>query len=283
VARGPGWALLGAVALAAIGAAVYTCLQLRTADPAAGSEIAAPPSLEERVRASLDDARARAASNDLVGARESYDQTLGLFDEQILTAGRIDSRELVKLHDAALAGFDAFIEKIETPAYEGSIPARDALASGERELMAWGKSAGVAMDWTGHELVIEGVRVEGRKIVGVASFGLLPEKPWRDLVVDLEFTIVSGGFQLYLRYWPDERSYVMRIDPSAGYELNKPYRATIRIKGRGVELSMPDQPVLHDLLGPTTSRTGGIGFGVPAGSSVILSSCKVKILWPREG
>ena len=106
-------------------------------------------------------------------------------------------------------------------------------------------------------------------------------RPWHDIVLDLEFTIVSGEFEMYLRYWPDKRSYSIKFNAAAGYEPNKPYRMTVHVKGSSISLKQAEQPENRDRIDPNTSRTGGVGFGVNPGSKVIISVCKLKVLRPK--
>jgi hypothetical protein len=150
-----------------------------------------------------------------------------------------------------------------------------------KERGGWERSlAGADMNFVARELELKGVAVEGKKILGVVSCaGWKPA--WHDLVLDMNFTIVAGEFQLYTRYWPDKRSYMLEFGPKQGYELNKPYQITIKIKGSKFEMMQPDQPPQMDLMKENTSRTGGVGFAVPPGTKVILSSCKVKVLRPK--
>jgi hypothetical protein len=230
----------------------------------------------------VDAAKAKEATGDLNAALAAYDEAVIKFNKEFDKAGgKSPTPEILALYKDLIADSDKLVERVETPEYEASIPERDLLSAKERQAAAWGKSAGIEMNWAPRELEIKGVDVEGKKIMGVASFGLIPAAPWHDLIIDLNFTIVSGGFQLYLRYWPDKRNFMLNIDPKAGYELNKPYQVTIKIKGSKVELTMPDQPAQNDVMNPNTSRTGGIGFGLAPGSKLIISSCKLKLLRPK--
>jgi hypothetical protein len=149
------------------------------------------------------------------------------------------------------------------------------------ERREWGTSEGAEYEFPPGRLRMNGVAPEGKKIMGVVSFaGWTP--PWHDVVLDLEFTILSGRFELYLRYLPTRRWYQLDFGPDAGYELNKPHQVTLRVKGSTVEMIAPDQPLQTGQIDLRTSRTGGVGFGLPPGGEIVLSSCKIKVLRPRS-
>jgi hypothetical protein len=191
-------------------------------------------------------------------------------------AGAPDHRLLRVLSDA-IADSDALVDKVETPDFERRCPERDLIGRPERPL--WGASPGAKFAISPRSVVVEGLPIEGRpKVVGVVS--VLPTKaaPWHDLVLDLEFTILSGELEMYVRYWPDKSSYQMRFSPSEGYELNKPYRMTVRVKGSTITLQQADQPENRDRFMVGMSRTGGVGFGLRPGSKAEISRLNLKVL-----
>jgi hypothetical protein len=175
----------------------------------------------------------------------------------------------------AIAESDALVEVVETPAFEAKIVDRDLLSPKSRSL--WGASAGVTYA-PGTPMTLEGVSLPGRLVTGVVS--VLPARaaPWNDLVIELEFTLLAGEMDMYLRYWPDRKSYRIRFAPTEGYEMNRPYPMTIRVKGSQVSLKQPDQPENRDRLQPSVSRTGGFGFGLPPGSKAEISKLRMKVL-----
>jgi hypothetical protein len=209
-------------------------------------------------------------------ALKLYDAAIDSIMARMSKPGAVaDARILRPLADA-IADSDALVLKVETPDFEARCPERDLIGQSERPL--WGHSQGAKHTASPRSILVEGVPLEGRKVVGVVS--ALPPRsaPWRDIVIDLEFTLLSGEMEMYVRYWPDRKSYQIRFAPSEGYELNKAYRMTVRVKGSQISLKQPDQPENSDRLRADVSRTGGIGFGLKPGSMAEISRFNLKVL-----
>ncbi len=205
-------------------------------------------------------------------------------------------RKPTKPHDQAVVYFkegvkewDDLVAKLETPEYISNTPVRDLLAAKERQPGGvWGGTEGIRHEWSGRELVIEGVAVEKdgkeRKLRGLFSIDGWSQK-WTDLVLDIEFTIVAGEFDMMMRYRPDGyKPYTATYKAGeGGFNANEPYRMTVRVMGSTVEIEQADQPKSGDVLQPTVSRNGGIGFAVPKGSKIVISRCDLRVLRPRGG
>jgi hypothetical protein len=226
----------------------------------------------------VDVAKAKEAAGQLPEALAAYDEAVVKFNKQFDDQGGTAEGPIIDLYKALIADSDRLVERVETPEFEASIQERDMLTAKERPL--WGNSDGAKWVPSGREIAIEGVKVE-KKIQGVVSFLPRRSEAWHDIVLDLEFTIVSGEFDLYLRYWPDKRYYSIKFNAAAGYEANKPYRMMVHVKGSSISLKQAEQPENRDRADPNTSRTGGVGFGVNPGSKVIISVCKLKVLRPK--
>jgi hypothetical protein len=250
---------------------------LSPADKARTEKVANDELRVEELKKALADAKTKAAASaSAFDALAAYDEAVVAFTNYFEANGGTAGRPVVDLYKDLLAASDALVDKAETPEHEASVPARDMLSSSARAL--WGESVGVSADRTSGYLTITGVEIPGIKVTGVCS--LLPPKaaPWHDLSIDLEFTIVEGGFEMYLRYEQAKKSYRINFKPSEGYELNKPYRMTVKVKGSSISLKAPDLPENRDRLDAAVSRTGGIGFGIAAGSKVTISRLMVKVL-----
>jgi flagellar basal body-associated protein FliL len=223
----------------------------------------------------VDAAKAKEATGDLNGALSAYDEAVAKFTKHFDSAKA--TPDILNLYKELIAESDRLVERVETPDFDSSVPERDMLSAKERK--EWGASAGAELAFSGREVELKGVDT-GKKILGVVSFGGW-NPAWQDVVIEMNFTIISGSFELYTRYWPSRRAYQLNIGPKDGYELNKPYQMTIRVKGSKIDVIEPEQPVRTDTMDLNTSRTGGVGFALAAGSKVILSSFKVKVLRPR--
>ena len=226
----------------------------------------------------VDAAKGKEAAGQLPEALAAYDEAVVKFNKQFDAQGGTAEGPIIDLYKALVADSDRLVERVETPEFESSIQERDMLTAKERPL--WGASDGAKWTPSGREIAIEGVKVD-KKIQGVVSFLPRRSEAWHDIVLDLEFTIVAGEFDLYLRYWPDKRYYSIKFNAAAGYEANKPYRMTVHVKGSSISLKQAEQPENRDRADPNTSRTGGVGFGINPGSKVIISVCKLKVLRPK--
>jgi hypothetical protein len=235
----------------------------------------APPGTDSRPSLQRVEAELLLESARLEASR-TYDAAATTLQHELRAGGGAPDAGAQRILVEAIAESDALVAKVETREFEAKIGERDMLSAKERA--PWGASAGAKLTWSGREMSIEGVPIEKGKVTGVVS--MLPTKaaPWHDIVLDLEFTILSGDFEMYLRYWPDRKAYKIRFGPRDGYELNKPYRMTIRVKGSDVSLSQPDQPENRDRIQPSTSRTGGIGFGLTPGFKAVISRLGMKVL-----
>jgi hypothetical protein len=219
---------------------------------------------------------AKGEAGDPPGALRAFDAALADFDAELPKAwNRPRTPEIERAHKEIIAASDKLVEKLETPEFEAKIATRDLLDPKERPI--WQPSVGAGVKFDGGSAVLEGLEFD-RQIMGVVGLGLSAEPPWHDLTLDLEFTIVAGSFELYLRFLPAKPNFLISFAPSGGYELGKLQKATIRIKGRRVELLRPEKQPLTEKFAPKTSRSGGLGFGLEAGSKVVISSCKLKVL-----
>ena len=230
-----------------------------------------------------------AASSDFESKLRAYEATMDLFRDHFKRATKADEH-IIALYKSAVSEWDDLVLKLETPEYEAGTPVRDLLAQKERQPGGvWGGTDGVKHEWSGRELVIEGIAAvdkdgKERKLRGVYSIDGWTQK-WTDIVMDIEFTIVAGEFDMMLRYRPDGyKPYTATYKAGeGGFNANELYRMTVRIKGSSVEFEQTDQPKNGDTLQPSVSRNGGIGFAVPKGAKIVISRCDMRVLRPRGG
>jgi hypothetical protein len=210
-------------------------------------------------------------------ALKAYDAGIDEFGRRLKDPGSTPRDIVAKALTTAITESDSLVYIVETPLYEARATERDMLSPRERG--PWGSSAGIKADYQERNIVLTGVDAEGgRKVTGVASILPTRKESWRDLVVDLEFALLAGEMDMYVRYWPDKKSYRLRFAPTEGYELNKPFRMRICVKASQIGLQLPDQPEKFDRFDIDTSRSGGIGFGLSKGSKAAITLLRLKVL-----
>lgn len=219
---------------------------------------------------------AKEAAGNLNEALSACDLAIVEFNKEFDRNGGTADRKTLELYKELLKTSDGLVEKVETAEYEANVPWRDTLSDKERQI--WGMSRGGKLTRTATSVTIEGVSDGNRRAMGVAS--LLPPRaaPWNDLIIELEFTVISGEVEMYLRYWPDKKSYLIRFGPKADYEANKRYSVTLSVKGSTVTLAKAPNATATDKIRIDTSRTGGIGFAVAPEAKVEISKLRLKVL-----
>jgi hypothetical protein len=233
----------------------------------------------EALKALVDGARAKEPMGGAQAALAACDRAETDFWRHFDTActvARAGVLSSIDLYKELITFADGLAERVETAEYEAEVPGRDLLSATGQAF--WGASAGAKLGFSGRGMTIEGLPVDGRKVIGVAS--ALPSKdaPWRDVLLDLEFTVLSGEMDVFVRYWPDKKSYRLTFGPGQGYELGKPCRALLRIRGSTIGLFQANRANFTDRLSIDTSRTGGIGFGLRDGSKAVITRCEMKVL-----
>ena len=227
-------------------------------------------------RAALEPIKTHQDAGHPEAALAACDAAVAVFNGAFDPFDPTQDRKLMDLYAELINGSDALATKVETPEFEGKVEARDMLSAKERDL--WKAGEGVTFTPTSKAFMMEGVKTDQVNVTGVVS--LLPPaaRPWNDLVIDLEIIVISGQLEMYLRYGPRTKAYLIRFSPTEGYELDKPYPMTIRIRGSEVWLKHPDQPENKDRFHLTTSRTGGLGFGLKPGSKAVVTKLTMKVL-----
>jgi hypothetical protein len=226
----------------------------------------------------IDEAKAKETQGNAWDALNAYDDAVKVFSIELKKYTNGAPAPVVALYKELLAESDRLVERTETPEYEASQPERDMLSAKERAL--WGASKdSIKYGFSGRELKIEGTK---DKVTGICSLEAPRGTQWHDLVVDLEFTILAEGFQLFLRWESGQKGYMLQFKPSEGYDLNKPYRMTLRVKGSTISLKASDTPENRGTADATTSRVGGVAFGLNKGASIVISTFKMKLLRPKS-
>jgi hypothetical protein len=245
--------------------------------------------------ARLDEAIAKSGT-DYEAALVVADQEMTIFRDffKTYTVKDVKTDPALAVYKSLIKKSDELVDKLVTPEYEDKTATRDLMSPKERGL--WGTAPGdgaVSFDFQGRELIVANKPVEGKRLIQILSIeGWSNHAPWYDLVLDFEFEILKGGFELYLRYRPDGYTYYTlgfssvpsKAGETANYEVGKTYRVQIKIKGSEVKVTEEGNTgEAGQILLPSVSRTGGVGFGLPTGAKVAIKSCTVKVLRPRGG
>jgi hypothetical protein len=229
-----------------------------------------------------------AAGNDLRAAAAAYDTAIAKIREQLSNAP--GDAEAMKLFKDLIVRSDDIVGRLVTPEYEAGIPVRDMLTP--KEARTWDKTEGARHQLMGREMVLTGEKVldkdgKERKINGLVSLvGWKSTDPWYDVVINLEFTIVSGKFDMFLRFMPKSKYSQLSFDPNdpkSGYKLNTPYKMTIKIIGSRMDFIEEGgaESVRTDQLKPDVSRVGGLAFALDSDTKLTISNCTVKVLRPQ--
>jgi hypothetical protein len=233
----------------------------------------------------VDDAKALEAAGDPRAALGTLDAVLAQSPYRVLSYGRTGSATAAGVYRRLLAASNDLVARFETPEYEAKLKARDLLSPEEGGLWRATAEAGFKLEVGRAPLRSDrpGMTLQGTGDGRMANMGIVSVEPpreaaWTDLIVDLEFTRLAGPFEMYLRYGPESGNYRVRLDKPEGYELNETYRIVVALRGRTATLKRGDQPPESAEVRPGTARGGGIGFGLVAGSTVVISRLDVKVL-----
>lgn len=235
-----------------------------------------------------DDEAAKAGS-DLEKALEAYNQAFITFKDFFKNYQIKDKNDpVVVAFKEIVAKSDDLTTRLCTAEYIEKTVARDMLTPREQKLWGTSKDTGCDFVFQGRELIVSHKPIEGKKLTEILSLDGWSKPAWHDLVIDIEFEILSGGFEFYLRYVPGYKYFTLAFpgkdkDAKEGYDLNTPIRMQIKVIGSKVTISQGDQPEFSDTIEATVSRTGGIGIGVMTGSKVAIKACTIKVLRPRSG
>jgi hypothetical protein len=120
------------------------------------------------------------------------------------------------------------------------------------------------------------------KYEGVVSVGDLDN--WRDFALEMEFTLVKGRADVYLRLGrrADSRVYNFVLDTEGRDALvaGQQYRAEITFIGSTASINIKAEGVSprSDEVFWGKSRKGAIGFVIPAGSELTISQMRIRVL-----
>jgi hypothetical protein len=120
------------------------------------------------------------------------------------------------------------------------------------------------------------------KFEGVVSVGDLDY--WRDFALEMEFTLVKGKADVYLRLGrrADSRVYMFTLDTEGRDALvaGQQYRAEVTFIGSTASVNIKAEGVSPrtDEVFWGKSRKGAIGFVIPAGAELNISQMRIRVL-----
>jgi hypothetical protein len=198
------------------------------------------------------------------------------------TAGR---EALEPIYKRIISDSDRLSNEAFTDAYVESTQWRDLLSG--PELSKWKVSKSTGFEWK----IVEGVMLltgPAPDAKGQAAMSIGDDERWRDLVIEMEFTLKAGAPNLYFRLGKaaDTRVKSILLEPAPpgdiGWQLNKKYDLRVTFIGNrfvAVCTNAPDdfQPLSAES-GPGDSRRGAFGMAIPKGAEFEISKLRIKVL-----
>jgi hypothetical protein len=137
-----------------------------------------------------------------------------------------------------------------------------------------------------HELAGGTLRVWGAP-AGTRSLGLLSigdREQWRDWVLDIDFTLVQGSAQVYMRLGPRADSTVefFLLAPEALRDIQYGERISARLSFIGSRWTLAFPEVSDEVLSTdvkwTKLRRGAIGFAIPDETELVVHRMRIRVL-----
>ncbi len=233
------------------------------------------------------DAKAFAAANPDQGSAalgrytKAEDEILKLFDDAVKTRNKAlraifepHFRDVIKESDElATATF--------TPAVIEKAPWKLLLVGEQAGFWNPVKAQGFSHHLENGTLSIIGpdANAKGQGLISIGD-----REQWRDFVLDMQFTLESGEFELYTRLGQRADSTVPMVKFSTSGEgaivAGKQYEITVKMIGSTLELIYYPEDFTPDPITAnwTQSRKGAVGFLLPAGTKMKVTRMRVKEL-----
>ncbi len=239
------------------------------------------------VNALHEDAKAFAAANPdqasvaLGRYTKAEDEIRALFDDVVKTRNK-PLREQYEPHfRAVIEESDALAVATFTPEVIAKAPWKLLLVGEQAGFWRPAKAPGFSHHIENGSLSIIGPDANA-KLQGLISIGY--KEQWRDLVLDMEFTLESGEFELYTRLGERADSTVPMVKFSTSGEgaivAGKQYEITVKLIGSTLEViyNPEDQTPQPLPVKWQQSRKGEIGFLLPSGAKLKVTRMRVKEL-----
>jgi len=258
--------------------------------------------MENRVKA-LKAAASRAYVDKLVSDAETFiAQNPGQGRPALNKLALAEEELRTQLEDAFKAKDTATREALE-PVYKKMIDQSDLLATETftdayvegtewRDLLSpaeaskWNASTSTGFSWkiTDGVMLIKGPAPDAK---GQATISIGDEEKWRDMVVELEFTLKAGAPNLFFRAPKalDNRVKSILLEPAlegdAGWQLNKKYQLRVTFIGSRFVAVCSDPEDFQTFEPPgsySDSRRGAFAMAIPKGAELEISKLRIKVL-----
>ncbi|MCK6448456.1 MAG: hypothetical protein L6Q99_18860, partial [Planctomycetes bacterium] len=232
------------------------------------------------------------AANDVAGRQaalkkytEAEDEIVKLFEESL----KKNQSELSKYYEGhfreVIDESDLLAKAIFTPDFVEKQPWKDLLSTDQAPNWNAASLEGFSQKFERGALTLRGPNAAARQN-GVTSIG--DREQFRDFVLDFEFTILKGEFELYARVGKRFDGTVESLkfsaleeSPNASFLLssNESYSGTLTFIGSSwtCELSAGDPQTVEQVKW-VQSRRGGIGLLVPTEAEVKITRMRIKSL-----
>ncbi|MCC6672273.1 MAG: hypothetical protein IT458_14520 [Planctomycetes bacterium] len=173
-------------------------------------------------------------------------------------------------HEAAKRAFPPEVQAQITPV--------DLLAPALRDKWRAPTFEGFKLAWDGAAMRLQN---SAPKSQGVVSF--LQKEPWRDVVLEMEFTVEQVGLELALHVGAKVDNSALRPsfktkENKGKLEAGKNYKAKVTVLGLDMKVEIDDQVVEAKVATAAQLREGLLSFVVPAGAAVKVNKLQARRL-----
>ncbi len=173
---------------------------------------------------------------------------------------------------------DALCASVFTDAAIEATPWRDLLAGDE--VSKW---RAAALEGFEHRIENGVLHILGPSpqagALGILSIG--DDEFWRDFVLDFEFAILKGDFQIYLRLGPkvdgSSESVSYTTEGPDAVNVGETYPAEVSFIGSTMAVTLEENPTPYESSW-TKRRKGAIGLVIPEGSEIRFTRMRIRVL-----
>lgn len=211
---------------------------------------------------------------------KAEDEVLALFEEAFKGKNKEAKDFFEGIFKDIIKESDALVEFTFTPDVVDKVPLKDILAADE--VKRWNP---VAVKGFSHRIDNGLLDIVGpdADAAGKAVLAFDDVEKWRDFVIEMDFVIEQGSFDVYMRLGKRADDTVPNFELSAvekGLVTGKPYKLTASMIASKLMTQIYPEDV-QPMIGEATwakSRKGALGFVIPEGARIKITSLKVRLL-----